>query len=192
MICNTRTGILISGQIGRNPELRYVGQHQRLVLKFSVRYGSEIPEGGGRAAGKYIDVDVWDNAEALDGMLKQGDAVIVIAREIKTREYNSKIYKTISAEGLFPAAGTVLRWLQQTLDMLQPQTGPDAEGPQTTHGGHAPAVGTSIAGGEMYLGETLDDYAPRNAAQKQTAPAAQATDDDNEYLISGDPEDLPF
>ena len=56
MIVNTKTGVLISGTIAKTPELKFVGQNNRPVLKFSVRYGSE-PDEAGKRKGKYLYVD---------------------------------------------------------------------------------------------------------------------------------------
>lgn len=103
MIVNSKTGILISGTIGKCPELRRVGQNDRPVIKFSLRYGSE-QDASGKRRGKYIDVDVWEKAEELDGMLAEDDQIIVTAQEIKTREYNGKTYHSISATGVYPGA----------------------------------------------------------------------------------------
>ena len=117
MIVNSKTGLLVSGTIGKRPELRHVGQNDRPVLKFSLRYGSE-QDASGKRRGKYIDVDVWENVEELDGMLAEDDSVIVTAQEIKSREYNGKTYHSISATGVYPGAGVVFRWLQQVIDMI--------------------------------------------------------------------------
>lgn len=196
MIVNTKTGLLIVGQVGREPELRYVGQNERPVLKFSMRYGTETPEGGGKAVGKYIDVDVWENAEDLNGMLQQWDAVAVVAREIKSREYNGKIYKSVSADGVFPGAAVVFRWLQQAIDLLQPKAAHD--GFAVVPGGQPPAgssgsdTPTDISGGEMYPGESLADYAPRTKAGRAAQSGPPAISDDLGGFIDGEPEDLPF
>lgn len=109
MIVNSKTGLLVSGTIGKRPELRHVGQNDRPVLKFSLRYGSE-QDASGKRRGKYIDVDVWENAEELDGMLAEDDPVIVTAQDIKSREYNGKTYHSISATGVYPSGGVVFRW----------------------------------------------------------------------------------
>ena len=196
MIVNTKTGLLIVGQVGREPELRYVGQNERPVLKFSVRYGTETPEGGGKAVGKYIDVDMWENAEDLNGMLQQWDVVAVVAREIKSREYNGKIYKSVSADGVFPGAAVVFRWLQQAIDLLQPKAAPDGftvlPGGQPTAGSSGSDTPTDISGGEMYPGESLADYAPRTKAGRAVQSGPPAISDDLGGFIDGEQEDLPF
>ena len=119
MIVQTKTGVLVAGTIGKDPELKHVGQYDRAVLKMTVRYGSEQGEDGKRR-GKYLDVDVWSDAEELDGMLVKDDPVIVTAGEIKSREYNGKTYYSVSADGVFPGAGVVFRWMQQIVDMIPP------------------------------------------------------------------------
>ena len=62
MIINTKTCLLLAGTIGKTPELKFVGQNERPVLKFSLRYGSE-EDGTGKRRGKFVDVDVWSGAE---------------------------------------------------------------------------------------------------------------------------------
>ena len=185
MIVNTKTGLLIVGQVGREPELRYVGQNERPVLKFPVRYGTETPEGGGKAVGKYIDVDVWENAEDLNGMLQQWDAVAVVAREIKSREYNGKIYKSVSADGIFPGAAVVFRWLQQVIDCI-PAGPPAAPAEFTPVNAPVPAEFAApgdLTGHELYPGERLSDHAPKASKPKiirentpESAPIEKAED----------------
>lgn len=183
MILNTKTGILLSGTIGKAPELRYVGQNERAVLKFSIRYGSEQDDTG-KWRGKYIDVDVWNNAEELDGMLAEDDAVIVTAREIKSREYNGKTYYSVSADGIFPGAGVVFRWMQQIADMIPAAAGPagfvpvNAPVPEQ----FAQAGPADITGHELYPGEQLSAYSLKARAGARAAECDLIADD----------EDLPF
>lgn len=123
MIVNTKTGLLISGELIKDAETRQAGQ--RSVIKLHVRYGYDPPaEAGGRKSGKLLDVDVWSDIEALDGMLCKGDAVVISAQQVKSREYNGKTYYSVDADGLYPSAAVVLRWMQQVIDM----THAEAEG----------------------------------------------------------------
>ena len=208
MIINTKTGVLAAGRIGTDPEVRQAGS--RSVLGFRLRYGSDPPAApGGRPQGKYISIDVWDDIDALDGMLRKGDGVIVLGDGVKSREYNGKTYHSISASGIYVSAAVVFRWLQQVVDMIPaapnlpadaflpvdeptpfdaqnaPQAAPQPA--QTTlyeavRSG-APAA-PDIAGGELYPGERLADYAPGQAAP-QADPLGEAP-------IQEEPEDLPF
>lgn len=187
MIVNSKTGLLVSGTIGKRPELRHVGQNDRPVLKFSLRYGSE-QDASGKRRGKYIDVDVWENVEELDGMLAEDDPVIVTAQEIKSREYNGKTYHSISATGVYPGAGVVFRWLQQVIDMIPaapvaPVNAPDGFQPV---GEPVPFdTAESIAGHEFYPGEKVEDHLPSAAAQ---APPFKSSTD----FIDDEAGDLPF
>lgn len=203
MIVNTKnTGLLITGTVGSDPELKHVGQHGRAVLKLTVRYGSELGADGKRH-GKFLDVDIWDGAEDLDGMLAKGDPVIVTAPEVKSREYNGKTYNSVSADGVFPGASVVFRWMQQVIDMIPPPVGsspdafvvtdtetpaefapppPPAPAPQQMTLSAAQASG-ELAGHELYPGETLADYAPG---------AANAAAPEPEDAPIADDEDLPF
>lgn len=177
MIANTKTGVLLAGTIGKAPELRRVGQNDRPVLKFSLRYGSE-DDGAGKRRGKYIDVDIWNKAEELDGMLAEDDAVVVIAREIKSREYNGKTYYSVSADGVFPGAEVVFRWMQQIVDMLPATPAPAIAG-SISEASSTP----DFAGHELYTGEQLNHYTPKDRTAAKAA--------DLERPIA-DAEDLPF
>lgn len=184
MIVQTKTGVLVAGTIGKDPELKHVGQYDRAVLKMTVRYGSEQGEDGKRR-GKYLDVDVWSDAEELDGMLVKDDPVIVTAGEIKSREYNGKTYYSVSADGVFPGAGVVFRWMQQIVDMIPPAPAPcpadftpvDAPPPEQF------TADPQLAGYELYPGEQLSAYSPEVRAAAQ--PAAPEPPIEEE-------EDLPF
>lgn len=200
MIVNTKTGIAVSGPLVCTPELRQAGS--RMVLKLCVRYGWELSaEPGGKRAGKLLDVDVWDNAETLDGMFEKGDFVTAYGDEIKTREYNGKTYRSIDAAGLVPDAAVVFRWLQQVVDMIPAAPAAPTEtfcetdeatpfDPQNARqGGPQAAQGEQQSlfdggAGAMYPGERLNDYAP--GRRPPFDPAL------GEPPILADDEDLPF
>lgn len=171
MIVNSKTGLLVSGTIGKRPELRHVGQNDRPVLKFSLRYGSE-QDASGKRRGKYIDVDVWENVEELDGMLAEDDPVIVTAQDIKSREYNGKTYHSISATGVYPGAGVVFRWLQQVIDMIPA----------------APVAPVNAPDGFQPVGEPV----PFDTFEQPAADNVAAAEDPNTDFIDEEAEDLPF
>lgn len=180
MIVNTKTGLLVSGSIARDPELRYVGQHNSAVLKLSVRYGTqENPEG--RNQGKFLDIDLWDDAEKLDGMLLKGDSVLVVGGELKSREYGGKMYYSMRAEQLYPGAEVVFRWMQQVIDLM-PATGPQPGFEVVDE--PAPFVEENqLTGHELYPGEQLADHLPGAKSAEQS----RLTD-----FVQVEPEDLPF
>ncbi|MBQ7860326.1 MAG: hypothetical protein IJ347_09385 [Faecalibacterium sp.] len=179
MIVNTKTGLLVTGVLGKEPELRQVGSSA--VLKLSVRYGFDPPsEPGGKRAGKFLDVDVWDGAEELDGMLAKGDAVIATGDELKSREYGGKTYYSLRANGLFPGAGVVFRWMQQIVDMIPPAAAPASEFAPVNE----PTPFDAPTSGAMYPGEQLSDYAP-----DRSAPPADPL---GNAPVVADDEDLPF
>lgn len=185
MIFNTKTGVFISGTLHKDAQLKYVGQNERPVLKFSVRYASEQDENG-KNRGKFMDVDLWHGAEKLDGMLGEDDSVIVIAKEIKSREYNGKTYYSVSADGVYPSAQTVFRWLQQVIDMTQSAavTQPTGLEPVGTPIHYDPTG--SLEGHEFYPGEQLQDHMP-NGEKRKAVQQPPNTD-----FIACDDEDLPF
>lgn len=188
MIVNTKTGLLLAGTIGKTPELKFVGQNERPVLKFPLRYGSE-EDSTGKRRGKFVDVDVWNGAEELDGMFSEDDAVIVTAREIKSREYNGKTYYSVSADGVYPGAAVVFRWLQQVIDCI-PAGPPGAPAEFTPVDAPVPAEFNApgdLTGHELYPGEQLSDHAPSTSAGKTTPVQMKLGDAPIEEA-----EDLPF
>lgn len=171
MICNTKTGLLVAGTVAKAPELKHVGQYARPVLKMSVRYASEKDEEG-KNRGKFLDVDIWDNAEELDGMFDKDDAVIVTGGELRSREYNGKTYHSISATGVYPGAGVVFRWLQQVIDMIPA----------------APAAPVNAPDGFQPVGEPV----PFDTFEQPAADNVAAAEDSNTDFIDEEAEDLPF
>lgn len=171
MICNTKTGLLVAGTVAKAPELKHVGQYARPVLKMSVRYASEKDEEG-KNRGKFLDVDIWDNAEELDGMFDKDDAVIVTGGELRSREYNGKTYHSISATGVYPGAGVVFRWLQQVIDMIPA----------------APVAPVNAPDGFQPVGEPV----PFDTFEQPAADNVAAAEDPNTDFIDEEAEDLPF
>lgn len=170
MICNTKTGLLVAGTVAKAPELKHVGQYARPVLKMSVRYSSEKDEEG-KSRGKFLDVDIWDNAEELDGMFDKDDAVIVTGGELRSREYNGKTYHSISATGVYPGAGVVFRWLQQVINMIPA----------------APAAPVNAPDGFQPVGEPV----PFDTFERPAADNVAAGDPNTDF-IDEEAEDLPF
>ena len=207
MIVNTSTGVLAAGSIAADPAVRQAGS--RSVLGIRLRYGTEPAEAPGvKSQGKYIDIDVWHDIDALDGMLQKGDGVIVLGDSVKSREYNGKTYHSISASALYVSASVVFRWLQQVVDMIPPAAAAPSgafsatseptpfDAPNVPQTAPQPAQTTlceavrssappapDIAGGELYPGERLADYAPGHI---------DAPDPLGEAPIQADVDDLPF
>lgn len=171
MICNTKTGLLVAGTVAKTPELKHVGQYARPVLKMSVRYASEKDEEG-KSRGKFLDVDIWDGAEDLDGMLEKGDFVMVVGREVKTRPYNGKTYYSLDAEGVFLDAKVNFRWAQQVIDMIPA----------------APAAPVNAPDGFQPVGEPV----PFDTFERPAADNVAAAEDPNTDFIDEEAEDLPF
>ena len=191
MICNTKTGILISGSILHDPELKLVGQQSRPVLKFTLRYGSEQGEDGKRR-GKFIDVDVWARAEDLQNMLCEDDQVLVTAREVKSREYNGKTYYSVSADGVFPDTRAVSRWLDQGISCIPaPGAAPVMTDVAEPPSNEMAADPYDITGHELYEGEQLSAYDIVNGKRVRQQPAPVPATQGAFALVS-DNKDLPF
>lgn len=184
MIVNTKSGLLVSGQVAFDPERKPAGTKEK--IKLSVRYGYEPAENpGDRRKGKLLDIDVWDGVAALDGMLAKGDAVIVTGDEIQNREYQGKTYYSMASRGLYVDSAVVFRWMQQLYDAigsLQEQVNYMAEQQGKPADYIPPEGGNALAGHELYPGEQLSDHAP--GAQAAADPIGDAPIDDTE--------DLPF
>jgi len=80
--------ISISGNIGRDPELRSAGTSQ--VLSFSVADSEYIYVKNGEADSQWYNVEVWGKqAERLNSMLAKGTKVTVHGQLVQ-RKYTSK------------------------------------------------------------------------------------------------------
>lgn len=182
MIVNTKTGLLISGELIKDAETRQAGQ--RRVIKLHLRYGYDPPqEAGGNKSGKLLDVDVWRDIDALDGMLCKDDSVVVSAQQIKSREYSGKTYYSVDANGLYPSAAVVLRWMQQVIDIMRSEIEElRAEIAELKAKSEPPDASGGLAGHELYDGEKLSDYAPNSDKPKPTTTEPPIDES----------EDLPF
>ncbi len=189
MIVQTKTGVMLHGEIRTDPEVRSVGQKQ--VLKFDLK-ASSTKDSSGKWQSLFVGVNLWHGINQFDGMFEKGDQVTVFARELKTREYNGKTYYDVDADDIQPGGLVTFRWLQQMIELMTPPAPPPELTPtdEPTPFDPPPAaepepVQTSLTGGQMYAGEQLSDYAPRSSPP----PALSSPDDD---LIDDDADDLPF
>lgn len=189
MIVQTKTGVMLHGEIRTDPEVRSAGQKQ--VLKFDLK-ASSTKDSGGKWQSLFVGVNLWPGVDQLDGMFEKGDQVTVFARELKTQEYNGKTYYDVDADDIQPGGLVTFRWLQQMIELMSPPAPPPELVPtdEPTPFDPPPAAEpvptqTSMTGGQMYPGEKLSDYAPRSPSP----PALSSPDDD---LIDDDADDLPF
>lgn len=174
MIMNTKTGVLVVGELSKDPEFRET--KGGTLMRLSVRYDRDKNEETGKWMGKFIDVNLWRVDERVwGGMLQQGDTIQAIGKEISAREYNGKTYHSLNADsvGAF-GADTIFRWLQLAID----------------------TAGQSHNSQEGFT--TVDDNTPFEAADPNDDPLAapagtQATMNDyNTRIIANDDDDLPF
>ena len=83
--------VSITGNIGRDPELRQAGQSQ--VLSFSVADSEYIYSKDGDAPGQWYSCEVWGkSAERLHSRLAKGTKVTVYGQLVQ-RPYTSKAGK---------------------------------------------------------------------------------------------------
>ena len=212
MIVKTRLGALVAGTLARDPEVKTLGNSDVLILNVKAQ---SKKDDAGRWKSLFVDVQCWGGLTERDGMYRKGDFVAAFGREIKTREYpegSGKFYHSLSADGILPGDLTVLRWMQQVVDMIPdgPTQAPpamtetdedtpfDAPAPQPVQAPpamaetdedtpfDAPAPQPDIPPAQqMYPGETLGDYMPR---ARQPVPE----DDLTRQLDATDADDLPF
>ena len=173
MIVQTKNGVMLHGEIAKDPVLRDAGQKH--VLKFDLK-ASRTQDESGKWQSFFVGVNIWHGIDQLDGMFEKGDQVTVFAQKLKEREYNGKIYYDVDADDIQPGGLVTFRWLQQMVDLMS-QPGPPPE---------PDAVQTSLTGAQMYPGEALADYAPHSTAAPEAVPSTEYDP------INEDAEDLPF
>ena len=101
MIVSTKTGVMVSGTLGRDAEYKLVGAKETPLLKFSVLYGKEDePDENGRLKGKYIDVNVWGSAAGkMQGVLKRDDAVLVCGQLKERTDDQGRVWRSVDTYG---------------------------------------------------------------------------------------------
>lgn len=101
MIVSTKTGVMVSGTLGRDAEYKLVGAKETPLLKFSVMHGREDdPDENGRRKGKYIDVNVWGIAAAkMRGVLKRDDTVLVCGQLKERTDNHGRTWKSVDTYG---------------------------------------------------------------------------------------------
>ncbi len=210
MIVKTRLGVLVSGTLAREPDVKSLGGKDVLIL--NVKAQSEKDQAG-HWKSLFVDVQCWNGIAPRDGMYQKGDFLAAFGREIKRREYpegSGKFFYSLSADGILPGDLVTLRWMQQVVDMIPdlPLPAPpalaetdeatpfDQPAPvpqQTSMASFAVAEKRPTdadppdipAENRIYPGETLGDYSLRS---RQPVPEEDLT----RQLDATDADDLPF
>lgn len=101
MIIVSKTGVLVSGTLGKDAEYKLVGSRETPLLRFSVLYGKEeTADETGRHKGKYIDVNVWGGAATkMQGMLLKDDAVLACGRLNERTDNQGRVWRSIDTYG---------------------------------------------------------------------------------------------
>ena len=176
MIVQTKNGIMLHGEIAKDPVLRDAGQKQ--VLKFDLK-ASRTQDESGKWQSFFVGVNLWHGIDQWDGMLQKGDQVTVFAQKLKEREYNGKVYYDVDADDVQPGGLVTFRWLQQMIDLMA-QPGLPLEPAKPA------AEPEGLQGAQIYPGESLADYAPHSTSAPEAVPSAEYDP------INEDAEDLPF
>ena len=75
MISTSKTGVLVYGELAKEPEFKRL-QNGSYLMKLNIRYDSEKNEAG-KWLGKFIDVNIWRvDVDLWDDMLHKGDCII--------------------------------------------------------------------------------------------------------------------
>ena len=91
MISTSKTGVLVYGELAKEPEFKRL-QNGGYLMKLNVRYDSEKNEQG-KWLGKFIDVNVWRiDVDLWSDMLHKGDCIIASGKKVEPHEYNGKTY----------------------------------------------------------------------------------------------------
>jgi single-stranded DNA-binding protein len=89
MIFRGKTGIIATGRLTKDPEIKTVGQKQSRLAKFGVAVG----EGDNK---EFVNAVCWRNHADYAECLKKGDEVFIVGIE-KTREYEGRDGETKTA-----------------------------------------------------------------------------------------------
>ena len=86
MICTSKTGVLVYGELAKEPEFKRL-QNGSYLMKLNIRYDSEKNEAG-KWLGKFIDVNIWRvDVDLWDDMFHKGDNVIASGKKVEPHEY---------------------------------------------------------------------------------------------------------
>lgn len=180
MIMKHKTGVLVSGQLSKDPEVKQTTSGKE-YMRFSVKAHS-VKNDAEQWESTFVDVNIWSGIDRWDGMLFKGDYVQAIGRELKAREYNGKTYYSVDADGIFPDGMVTYRWLQTVIDMTQQPT--------------APVKDEDFSPVEDETPFESVRNPPRNvsnvSADKASASQQTALNDFDSRLIETDEDDLPF
>lgn len=100
MIFPTKAGVIATGTVSKEPELKYVGQKEKPLLKFSIIYKREPPEQpGGSSKAKFLDVDIWGSlAEKWSGYLIKGDSVFLTGEMQERTDEKGRVWKSLRCD----------------------------------------------------------------------------------------------
>ena len=86
MIVQTKNGIMLHGEIAKDPVLRDAGQKR--VLKFDLK-ASRTQDESGKWQSFFVGVNLWHGIDQWDGMLQKGDQPVWMTSLRKQRRKES-------------------------------------------------------------------------------------------------------
>jgi single-stranded DNA-binding protein len=110
--------IMIIGNASKDAEFKHVGEKQTPNSKFSLIIGKDADN-----KSIFVDCEAWSRLAYIASQIQKGDIVMAIGT-VKTREYNGKTYKTLTADWVDIKGSTA----KAEQPASQPQT-PPAEAP---------------------------------------------------------------
>lgn len=189
-------GVTVSGTLSREPIHKTLGG--KPVLSLSVRAHSE-KNASGNYDSTFVEVLCWGGIEGRDGMYEKGDYITAEGRELRRDDKgNGKVYYSLNATGITPGDLVVLRWMQMAINIAvgpaEPSAPPESSPPvpqpfesASDAPPDAPLPAPTLAGAELYPGESLADYPP--PGQRPQQPPEDGLDRLIEETAA---DDLPF
>lgn len=100
MIFPTKAGVIATGTVSKEPELKYIGQKETPLLKFSIICRRDPPEQpGGSPKAKFLDVDIWGPlAEKWSGYLIKGDSVFLTGEMQERTDEKGRVWKSLRCD----------------------------------------------------------------------------------------------
>ena len=187
MICTSKTGVLVYGELAKDPEFKqFNGSY---MMRLNVRYDS-VKNEQGKWLGKFIDIQVWRvNAAIWDGMLQKGDHIFAVGKKVEPHEYNGKTYYQMDVDDVTPTGSTQLNWLQQAINAVwsaAPAEQPEPPTEQPQQPSEPPHEETPPP--RQVYGQT----APQPAYSAPPEPPQRQYTEEEARIIEEDTDDLPF
>ena len=90
--------IMIVGRVGREPEVRRVGEHP--VCRFSLAVDQPRKDKDGNKQTDWFDIELWGRqAEIAQDLIRKGSTVSVAGSHNSRKDRDGKVWWTVKADG---------------------------------------------------------------------------------------------